>query len=805
VALLLLVSVAVLALTKRTRLPFTVVLVVVGMALSGLPGPLPFERMHVSPDLILFVFLPTLVFESAFNLDARQLRHNLAAVLILAIPGLLLSTGIIGLVVHWGIGLPLPVALLLGAILSATDPVAVIAIFRRICAPRRLLTVVEGESLFNDAVAILLSRILIAVVAAGTLPGPWEGIGMFAGLFLGGLLVGAGLGLVTGYLLGRVESDAAIEITLTTVAAYLSFLLAEEVLHVSGVMATVGAGLVLGGWGRLRISPGVRAYLEQFWEYAAFVANALIFLLVGLSVDLSGLAGAAAPLVWVVVGMLVSRAAVVYGLMPLVGRLPRMHRIAGSHQTVMVWGGLRGAVGLALVLSLPEFPQRDLLVALVTGAVLFTLLVQGLTLEPLMRWLGLDTPPLADRFDRLETALSGVAAGRERIPGLRRGGLFSSRIGERLERETAEHEAALRAELGRLQSEELDRAGERRLLYLRALSEERSAYVEMLRKGHLGERAVRALFAAAARREEGVRAREPLVGAEGSGRRRLDRHLADGLQRVGLATVAERLRRVRVVTDYEEAWGGYHAAETVLEALDRIAPEAVHPDVQEEVRAYYCSRQEMEQGRLDRLAAQFPEFVAAMQLRLGRQLLLVAEEEAVDREEREGTLQPGVAEKMRQALRERRHALHAAEAAEFGPAPEELLRMVPFCRDMPEEVVRDVVERLHRHTVPEGEEVVHQGEEGHALFLVARGVLRVSREDGAGGHDLASLMAGDFFGEMALLGGERRNATIRAVTPALLYELRRPDMEAVLAEYPRAQAMLEQAARERGAALAARG
>src|SRR5262245_29126537 len=357
--------------TRRLKLPFTVVLVLAGMGLSYLaafrPQFLPaWHNIELSPALILYVFLPSLIFESAFNLDARELRDNLGPVLMLAVPGLLLSTLAIGLIVWAAAGIPFTAALLLGAILSATDPVAVIAVFRRLGAPLRLRVLVEGESLFNDATALVVARLILGALVAGSASAIAieEGALEFVVVFAGGLVTGWVLGLVAGYVIGRVH-DNFVEITLTTVLAYLSFIVAEQVLHVSGVMATVAAGLAIGGWRRMKISPQVRAYLEHFWEYVAFLCNALIFLMVGLRVDLHSLWAAAGLLFWVIIAMLLSRALVVFGLIPLLTTMPGSKPINRAYQTVIYWGGLRGAVALAIVLSLPQFAQRESFIAVV--------------------------------------------------------------------------------------------------------------------------------------------------------------------------------------------------------------------------------------------------------------------------------------------------------------------------------------------------------------------------------------------------------------------------------------------------------
>ena len=376
---LLLVAAATHVASKRSGIPFTVALVVVGVILAHIgelglgwvePVLEPMVALEISPEVVFFVFLPTLIFESAFNLDARSLRANLLPVLTLAVPGLLISTGLIGGILMFGaplVGVQFTQAeaLLLGCILSATDPVAVISLFRQLGAPKRLTILVEGESLFNDATAIVLSRIILAFIVGGGIAAAGGGLGQtallagleFAKVFFGGFAVGWAAAVVVGMVLGKVEDDAFIEITLTTILAYFAFYLAEEAFHLSGVMAVVAAGVLIGGWGKAKISPEVAGELEHFWEYIAAVANSLIFLLVGLRVDLGALADSLGMLTWVVGAMLVSRALVIYLLVPLAGRVSEP--VDRPYQAVMYWGGLRGAVALAIALSLPTFPNRD--------------------------------------------------------------------------------------------------------------------------------------------------------------------------------------------------------------------------------------------------------------------------------------------------------------------------------------------------------------------------------------------------------------------------------------------------------------
>lgn len=816
VVALLLIASAVLAVTKHIRLPFTVALVVVGVGLSVLadafPGVLPgIAEIQISPELVLYVFLPTLVFESAYNLDVRQLRHNLGPVLLLAVPGLLLSTFIIGAVVGLATPIPIVPALLLGAILSATDPVAVVALFKRLGAPERLTMLVEGESLFNDATSLVLAKILLGVMLAGALSAGTIASGAldFVVVFFGGLLVGWALGAATGYLLGRVESDSLIEITLTTVVAYMSFLVAEEAFHVSGVMATIAAGLTVGGWGRMKVSPGVRTYLEHFWEYIAYVANALIFLMVGLRVELSALWEASGLLVWVVVAMLVSRAVVVYGLTPLVKRLPSGDPVDRRYQTVMYWGGLRGAIALAIVLSLPEFEYRESFIALTMGAVLFTLLVQATTIEPLVRWLGLDRAALPDRFARKEGEVVAKERALERLPDLLSGGLFSGPIAERLRERCEEKLLELESEIKSLHRSEIDRGSERPLLLMRAMAEEKSLYIDMFNKGQLSERAFRHLMLALATQIDDVRytgdlrdraPRSPRALLEDAAIRLLGPFsLFDG--------VVERLRLDRFALDYEVAWGRCHAAGRVVSLLDRLGRLAsMRVDVVEQVRAQYAKAHAAARLHLDSTAEQFPEFVGAAQERLGLRLMLFTEAEAIHHQAEFGTLPHSMVEGMQEEIADELRALRGRVVSKLKAEPAELLRKVPCFAAIPPEQFAAVGARMHAHTVATGGEVIRQGAEGSSLFVISRGVVRVSREENGVRRDVATLLAGDFFGEMALLHREPRSATVTAVTSCLLYELRKEDLEVVAAAYPAIRQALEEADQARRAQLAqARG
>jgi CPA1 family monovalent cation:H+ antiporter len=588
------------------------------------------------------------------------------------------------------------------------------------------------------------------------------------------------------------------------VLAYLCFIVAEEGLGVSGVMATLAAGLVIGGWGRAKISPVVEKQLELQWHYLGDVANALLFLMVGLRVDVSALADVLPLLALAVPVMLLARAASVGGLMPLVGRLPGADPVSKSYQAVIFWGGLRGGVALAIALALPPIPGKDtIFVPVAMGAVLFTLLVQGLSIERLVRYLKLDIPPLSDRVARVEGLIAAKQRTLEQIPELQSGGMFSPRIATTLRERSESELERMRAELERMRALELDFTQERLLLYLRCFGEEKNLYYQMFSRGHLSERTYRDLTHSIELQTEAIRheGRLPEYTLYPPTGERLETVVFRKLDDVvGLGGLVERLRAGRTARDYEVAWARSRGSERVLETLDeRALNDPSRGTMTAEVRAFYQFWHENAVARLDQTAEQFPEFVTAAQERLADRLVLHAEQEAIEEKAHAGIIPEGVAEAMLEEMAEDLRRLRASQLSHLRIEPEELLRKVPFFQNLPVVEFASVAERLRRRTAPAGEVIVRQGDTDDCLYLVARGVIRVSRQDGGTNRDLATLMAGDFFGETTLLHGGMRTASCRAMTPCALYELRREDLETVVAVSPAMKQALEEADRRRRA------
>ncbi|MEZ7971932.1 MAG: cation:proton antiporter [Pseudomonadales bacterium] len=387
---------------KKARLPYTIGLLIVGIGIGYLSSRVdmlaPLREVQLTPDIILFLILPTLLFEASINIDSRLLSRNLVPILLLATVGLLISTVIVGFGISAVTPLTLGAALVFGALISATDPVAVIALFKELGVPKRLSTLVDGESLFNDATAIVVFNILIVIITTGTAFSASvviSGVGQFLLVFIGGLLAGVTLGAAMLWIIALERSDHMVQAALTSVLAYLAFIVAEHLLEVSGVMAVVAAG-ILTSWAGMRVfDDSMRRYLTEFWELMAFLANSMIFLLMGLTEYhlFADLGRYNDTLGYILIGFMltiIARFLVVYGLTPLANRLAPKARVERDDKAVIFWGGLRGAIPLALALGLPaDFEHRIMIIDLTLGVVLMSLLIQGISVSWLLRKLGL--------------------------------------------------------------------------------------------------------------------------------------------------------------------------------------------------------------------------------------------------------------------------------------------------------------------------------------------------------------------------------------------------------------------------------
>ncbi|MDF1582548.1 MAG: sodium:proton antiporter [Methyloprofundus sp.] len=419
---LMLVSLLVYILAQKTKVPYTVLLVLTGSLLVPLSNTEMFgfiSSFELTPELLFFVFLPILIFESAYNIQVSDMRENIRTISLLAIVGLLISTVFIGVVGHYvfrwiGLDIPIIVMLLFGAIISATDPVAVLSLFKEYGAPRRLTLIFEGESLLNDGTAFALFLVFLEVIRHGYLGASSviDGFITFFSMVVGGILFGLMMGFIFSKLIEWVKGHEHLEITLTLLVAHFTFILSEVLsehvvvlgyhLHFSSIIATLIASMVIGNYGRFKMSVAVEEYMEKFWGYFGFVTNSLVFILMGfLFVEQSmDLHIAILPILLSIIVVMLGRALSIYPVLGLVNLAKKEEPIPVSWMHLLSWGSLRGALAVIMVLLIPDnltvdgwqyaFSIKEFVSAITIGCIYFTLLVKATTIGGVMHYLGID-------------------------------------------------------------------------------------------------------------------------------------------------------------------------------------------------------------------------------------------------------------------------------------------------------------------------------------------------------------------------------------------------------------------------------
>ncbi|NOR69667.1 MAG: sodium:proton antiporter, partial [Methylomarinum sp.] len=406
---LMLFSLGINVISLKTRIPYTVLLVIGGSLLVPLSEIDVFSfvtSFQLTPELLFFIFLPILIFESAYNINIRNIKENKFAISMLAIVGLLISTFFIGFVGQWafqllGFDIPLLVTLLFGAIISATDPVAVLALFKEFGAPHRLTLIFEGESLFNDGTAFAIFLVLLDIMLHGFNGASTilQGIFSFFTMILGGGLFGLLMGFLFSKLIQWVRGNEHLEITLTLLVAHFTFLLAELIseklviyghhIHFSSIIATLVSSIVMGNFGRFKMSIGVEEYMGKFWSYFAFLANSLVFILMGLlftSLSIS-LNLAILPILMMILVVAVARAVSIYCSIGIANQIKSEESIPLNWQHLLSWGSLRGSLAVIMVLLIPdelslpnwnyEFSIKEFIIAITIGSIYFSLLIKA--------------------------------------------------------------------------------------------------------------------------------------------------------------------------------------------------------------------------------------------------------------------------------------------------------------------------------------------------------------------------------------------------------------------------------------------
>lgn len=798
-----------LPLANRINFPYTVLLALAGTLLGvlvmlwggqvrgGLLGDFlnALETLNITSEVVFFVFLPALIFESALNINTRHLMADLGPILLLAVIGLMISTLVVGFAVWISSAMTLVVCLLIGTIVSATDPIAVIAIFKNLGAPKRLTILVEGESLFNDATAIVAFTILAGILVGGADVSLLSATGRFLVVFLGGIAVGLISAWLMASIIGRLRNLPLVEITLTICLAYLTFLLAEHYLHVSGVMAVVTAGLVVNSFGRTQVSPETWHALTETWEELAFWANSLIFFLVGLLVP-KVLAEVSATsviaLIALTVAALFARALVLFGVLPL---LSRGQHISSAFRTVMLWGGLRGAVSLALALVILETPGisaeiKQFIAVLVTGFVLFTLFVNAPTMGMVMRFFGLDQPPPAERAIRnrvMALSLSNIRQGLERAAQ-------QDRISPAIAADVAnEYQARLDAvetaltDAGQLPDEVIQQVGLTTLV-----NHERDLSLKLFSEGLISARITRALMAYAD---------DLLDGLKASG---VDGYLDTAKQQLAFGSILRGAlllqRRLGISLPLARALANrfevLRATETLISTLivynrDKI-PALLGEPAAAKLATHLSDRLTDTRQALEALGRQYPDYAETLQKRhLGR-VALRLEEADYRRMLADQLISQEAFNHLGRDLDRRARRLDRQPRLDLGLEPEKLVARVPFFADLPASRLKIIAKQLSPRLVVPGERVIRKGEPGESMYFISSGAVRVEITPKP-----ICLGSGDFFGEVALLTQEPRNADVNAIAYCQLLELPVRAFHGLLGDYDDLKVCLTRAARNR--------
>ncbi len=775
---------------RKSPLPYTVSLLLLGLILGIInrvgwleTWNLGFAQLNVSflsdsldwagaidPHLILYVFLPTLIFEAAFAMDVHTFRKSFTNAFLLAVPGIIIALLLMGATVMglrtlgigfsaWGWSL----ALLFGAVISATDPVAVVSLLKELGASKKLGTLIEGESLLNDGTAIVIFMVFfLGITGAVSESSP---VIDFLRVALGGTLIGLVFGWITINWVRKVFNDALIEITVVIAAAYLTFFVAEYFFHVSGVLGLVAIGLVMAGIGRTRISPEVEHFLHEFWELAAFIANTLIFIIVGVVIaNQARFSGRdLIILLLIYISIHIVRAIVITLLYPFMKRIG--YGLPKKNAYVLWYGALRGAIGLALALIVagePSIPQeiRDQFLFLTAGIVTLTLLINATTIKYLVKGLGLTKIPPAKQL-MMEYARKNLRQSTENSISKFKKDRFLNRANwDEVMKYLPEKPDELEEEAVKLES---TIAETRR----RILEKEKSSYWSQFREGMLGAIAVRRLSDAIneVMDEGGIISLSERTDLEE------EWHTPKYLSRLQNIPILGRLIRhaffERLTVSYDSARGFVNAQEEALKLVENMLISQDEENAGQEEKNLQIIEEEINENRIHgltfvrNLRNTYPEIYTAIATRQAIRSVLNYEKRAVERLLNKGRLDPGEAGKIIDGIEERMKRLMESPPSFQLAKPVDLLQEIEWLKDLDKEAFDLVVDNFQNKVFSVAAKVVKEGAKADGFFVIVRGQVKVTMQDKV----IAILGPGNVVGEMAALTNSKRNATVTAESP----------------------------------------
>jgi monovalent cation:H+ antiporter, CPA1 family len=806
-AVLLVVVGGIQPLAARLRLPPAVLLAGFGIAIGVASSLLPrnlfdgagqfVSGLPISSETFIYVFLPLLVFEAGITSDVRRIVEDAAPILLLAIVATLITTAAIGFALWPFAGLPLVVCLLLGSIVATTDPAAVIAVFRDVGAPARLTRLVEGEALLNDAAAIVLFVVLLGMLVGGHAPDVTAGAQEFTVSFLGGAVLGGIAGRLMLYAVNWVGGDRLAEASLTVALAYLAFIAGERGFHVSGIVTVLAAGLTVSALGRARISPYNWAFLGDLWEQIAFWARSLVFVLASILVPRLLIDINRHDLV--LTGVLIAtafaaRLFVLFALLPPLSYFKLAQPINTSYKLAIAWGALRGALTLALALAVSENRALDpsvqhFVAVLATGLVLFTLLVSGTTLRPVIRLLGLDRLSIRDRMLRDQV----LALAYEEVCEAVREIAKQYSLTDRAVRETVgPYEAWVRA-AGARDDAEMGLTGRIRLAtaLLALANQERALVLEAWSQRTVPADAVQVLL---------HNADVLIEGARVDGRLGYQRGIKAALSfRFGFRAayfLYKRLGMARFLADrLGQRFEVLLFSRLLITELIGFTGRRLHPVFGSRVAALtrhiLKTRLDATTAAVETLRNQYPDHAAALETQFLRQSATRREMGRYQALFDEGLIGREIYDDLRRNVDEARLG-DGRPRFDLGLDTAQLIGRLDLLAGLDEHQLARIQRLLRpRFTVPD-EHILRIGERADAVYFIASGAVEVRLPE----HRI-QLGSGAFFGELGLLTNQPRQADVVALTFCRLLVLSRADFEQFTAENPDARAEINRVAQAR--------
>ncbi|MBB5216207.1 cation:proton antiporter [Parapusillimonas granuli] len=779
-------------LAGRLRLPHSVLLAIVGFVLGLVIhvhswAPLvmsdfldSLQNFEISSEAFLFIFLPVLLFETALSLNVRRLLDDIGPILMMAIVAVIVCTVFVGFSLDAASGYGLTVCLMLGAIVATTDPIAVVGVFREVGAPKRLTTLVEGESLFNDAASIALYSVLLTVMYGGGELSAGKLFYSFTFSFLGGG--------VAGFLMGRLASGLFIwlrgwptaEITLTVALAYLTFYVSEHYFGVSGVVATVIAGLVVGSTGRTRMSPATFEQLAGAWSQFGFWANSLIFVFAAMLIPRM-----MADITWTQVMLiallfavtLLARGLMVFGVLPLLGLTRFGTKVSRAYRVVMWWGGLRGAVSLALALAVTEqhnvpYEARQFIAVATTGFVLVTLFCNGISLRWLIRRLRLNELTPFERSLRNQAVIVALDDLRDQTQDIAGSEHIGSEARERVLAVFDATQASLDG--GELATLSLDQKVSIGLATIAAREEK--LFFDTLKAQVVDWRAAESLLARAERMSDAVRA-GGLKGFEAAisadlrysfgFRMALRLHYLFGFQ--GWLAVELAKRFTNLMAKRGVAQELIKFAETDLQPL-------LGKDATDVIIEAHRHRLALLNNALQAMALQYPLFAQWLQEsylgRMARALERLRYRDMLAQFLITGEM---YADLIKQAEYRWSH-VKKPPALDISMSASDLIQRVPMFEGLDPGARAAICKVLKPRLAVPNQHIRMRFGRSRAMYVVASGAVVVQLPDGTS----VELGTGEIFGEMALMGGEAFEADVRSLGYSRLLMLHESDFRKLL-------------------------